>query len=113
MTHREGNVLIAKFEGLRYIEDGDSVYDGKVAICVDNLEYHSSWNALMPVVEKIESIDLPRGCFYEVLIANDYCSIKVKSEQDFFFVETNAFQCKNKIDAVWQTVVKFIQATQK
>lgn len=67
----------------------------------------------MPVVEKIESLELPRFCFYEVLIANEYCSIKVKSEQDYFFVETNSFQCKNKIDAVWQTVIKFIQTTQK
>lgn len=114
MTLQEGNKLIAEF--MEWSEFPGNMLKEKLGVApkrIEDLKFHSSWDWLMPVVEKIESIELPRICFYEVLIANEYCAIKVKSEQDFFFVSTEARESRNKIDAVWQTVIKFIQTTQK
>ena len=47
----ENNKLIAKFMGLEIITDGISWFDTNYKPLK---KYHSSWNALMPVIEKIE-----------------------------------------------------------
>ena len=98
MTHQEGNKLIAEFMGWESnIED---VFD-----------YYSSWDWLMSVVEKIENMEV-NNVFYEVLIGYCFCSIRLKDEKNFLSVSTTEFECNKKIDAVWKTVIKFIQATQ-
>lgn len=60
-TQEEGNRLIAEFDGwqsnkyhnlpnkLHKMEAGE-----EVGIAISQLEYHLSWDALMPVVEKIK-----------------------------------------------------------
>ena len=99
MTTQEGNKLIAEFMGKKFIEDGNSMWDGKVSICVENLEYHSSWNWLMPVVEKIEKT-------YEVSIIGKECEI---ADNGYEWKSICKSTSESKIDAVWQTVVKFIK----
>jgi hypothetical protein len=47
----EGNKLIADFMGWHHHED--KKYDAHE---MSNLKYHTSWDWLMPVVEKIESL---------------------------------------------------------
>ena len=49
------NILIAKFLGVKIDDQGMTGYD------FDDLEYHCSWDWLMPVVEKIESLDIYFG----------------------------------------------------
>lgn len=74
----EGNKLIAEFMGafLRDMGHGDMVWDHasymSPVICKGQyeLEYHSSWSWLMPVVEKIESL----GDFY-IGIDRHFCMI--------------------------------------
>lgn len=96
--------------GFKYVEDGESVWNGSVSICVADLKYHESWDWLMPVVEKIENMEV-NNVFYEVLIADRCCSISIGKESEHFWVSTGIFECSSKIDAVWQTVVKFIKQT--
>lgn len=75
----EGNVLIAIFDGK--IKDEDSLWwrgfdfkqtHGYVSVHQDNLQYHSSWDWIMPVVEKIESLGYKvRMCRKRVEIVSD------------------------------------------
>lgn len=52
---KENNILIAKFMGLKVSNTED--YDSSVHTNVDvDLKYHKSWDWLIPIVEKIESI---------------------------------------------------------
>ena len=68
------------------------------------LKFHSSWDWLMPVVEKIESLEINK--LYTVVdIAIYQCSIyhkKLKEVKFFNFKDS-------KIEAVYQTVVEFIE----
>lgn len=66
---KENNRLIGMFMGAKYWPKSPSLdftkkysdcyeFDGKVAFSVTQLMYHSSWDWLMPVVEKIETYRL-------------------------------------------------------
>lgn len=48
------NELIAEFMGLDV--DGGNVTDGTLETTVEKLQYHTSWDWIMPVVEKIEEL---------------------------------------------------------
>jgi len=68
----EGNKLIAEFEGMVYTNDDPKAYpQGYMfskelgAITVSDLQYHESWDWLMPVVEKIGDITIPAGLVSE------------------------------------------------
>ena len=111
MTHSEGNKLISEFMGWRFIFDGNVMFlnQNTPAKPINKLEYHSSWDWLMPVVEKIESLDGGRG-IYLVTIEGYYCSIKLHDETEWLVCEHSSKD--SKIDAAWQTIVKFIQNEQ-
>lgn len=109
MNVEEGNHLIAEFMGAVPTKVlGTETWD---IPNMDGLQfvlfYNSSWDWLMPVVEKIENIEV-RG-MYTVIIKQQYCSITFQDETDTLLYETTAQESSSKIDAVWQTVVKFIK----
>lgn len=102
----EENRIIAEFDGWVYVPTNENDlsnehYEKGEAWCsVNSFIYHSDWNALMSVVEKIESLG------YEVTIYN-------KSA----IVWTNAKGIKNyyertigdtKLSAVYSACIKFI-----
>jgi hypothetical protein len=103
----EGNKLIAEFMGYKYFQ---SPYDGW-GFCKDekdmstwlrsnNILYHSSWDWLMSVVEKIEQNYTP------VEILDLQCTIGRT-----IYNPDNIQVCSNnsKLDATWQAVIQFIQ----
>jgi len=124
----EGNKLIGEFMGWRVYDNGRGVLwyghrdmfdhgedgyncsveeldklfnDGELDawfIHQDVIEYHSSWNDLMPVVEKIEKTGT------NVTIGNGECEITTWIRG---FSRTGVFELK--IDAVWHTVIEYIQ----
>lgn len=114
----EGNELIAVFDGLvkgkgeyhngMVDKNGQSTYDcwhdplgrhSDARTDITHLKYHSSWDWLMPVVEKINS-----GNEYDVIIYRTTCHINDKIE---LLIETTS---KGKlIECVWQAVVEFIK----
>lgn len=128
MNVLDGNKLIAEFMGAKYDSEWRFLNNPTNPIeptwvfqecpskdsCLnwgsEQLEYHDNWNWLMPVVEKIENMEV-NNVFYEVLIADRCCSISIGKESEHFWVSTGIFECSSKIDAVWQTVVKFIKQT--
>lgn len=99
----QGNKLIAIFMGAT-IGRGTVVYPNDYRCADTNLIYHSSWNELMSVVEKIESV----GAYsfeidkYKVRV----CHIMTWKDKTVFYAETIE---KKKIEVVWSAVVEFIK----
>lgn len=102
----EMNKLIAQFDPNFKIDNSDpkgdsfSTIDGTQWVHKSSLKYHSSWDWLMPVVEKIESTG------FQFYIHNEGVEIKRwfwrGNFPDIGVVE------EKKIDAVWKAVVQFI-----
>jgi len=107
MSIEEGNRLIADFMGGVYKQHCWSFPGQKGYYPRFQLKYHSSWDWLMPVVERIEEIEI-RG-MYMVIIEQQYCCIKHVAEGDLLLYETIAQESVSKIDATWQTVIKFVE----
>ena len=132
----ETNKLIAEFMGAKikskkfgytstsscdacyWFEDFNISYDG---ISVSNLKFHKSWDWLIPVVEKIENLNL-KEFFYKwneeektrynfmstcVDISYNYCNIYVELELDPPY-EISSVTLDSKIEAVYKAVVNFI-----
>ena len=117
MNTQENNKLIAEFMGL-IIRDKDgnlptSSQQHKLFVeeewdklyfvspySPNGLDYHESWDWLMPVVDKIEDM----GC--EVVMTNEECTI---SGNDCY-VESIG---KNRRGATYQGVVEFIDQLNK
>jgi hypothetical protein len=100
-TTEENNRLIAEFmgyefklvknptidvDGVSHIKDEATVIDGKLYFD-NNLRYHSSWDWLMPVVEKIETIGFTFEKNYQ-RIDGDWQSLIVKGN-DILFQDFN------------------------
>lgn len=73
----------------------------------DELDYHSSWDWLMPVVEKIESL---KGDNWIVLVTIKHCQCSIKyfhlyKEKRVEFITG----CSTKRKAIYKVVVEFIK----
>ena len=110
----EGNKLIAEFMvGNPYISKAGVYVNRKVFIVsgreylTDRLEYHSSWDWLMPVVEKIEKIVMPENSLPE---GNPEYKLSVRIEDTQCRIE-GIFVRKSdtKISATLIAVVEFIE----
>lgn len=118
MDIEKGNRLIAEFDGwesdkypnlpnrLHKIDTGEEVGKG-----IENFEYHSSWDALMPVVEKISKIKTdwsdaeihdtyyPRT--FGMLSPNGNPMVRINAHQ--------VFEAETLIEATWLAVVDFLE----
>ncbi len=119
---KEGNRLIAEFMGAEKLDENSFTYnreDKFIGNCcsVDDLEYHSSWDWLMPVVEKIESLDGGEHGNFGVHITSNSCNIQGsnlwktlqgKSTFPVYMSDPNAI-LDTKIESTWYNVVEFIK----
>lgn len=101
----ENNKLIAEFMDL---ELPLKISEYSTMISKTNGNYHKDWNWLMPVVEKIESLN------YAVYLQTR--STRIESEDGklmfWFFVgqsEDGKYEINSKIEAVYNTCVEFIK----
>lgn len=127
IERREKNKLIAEFMGAKYVggmssESNDPMYhfDTKPSFHPDHwhtfdfqivhMLYDSSWDWLMPVVDKIESL----GFNTHIVSINTHivniksgkkCLMHIYNFDGFAISETG----KNKIEIVYTNVVKFIK----
>lgn len=93
------NILIANF--MNWVHHEDAIYDRHE---MKNLKYHESWDALMPVVEKIESLAGDIGHF-NVDISECCCRIYQYGYKPKFKTTDGRF---TKIEAVYNVIVQFI-----
>lgn len=115
-----GNKLIAEF--MDYVDEYHNCCKYSKS-WFDELKYHLSWDCLMPVVEKIENLDI-RGNGYDfpkVKFMGDHCEIFAYATfrgKCFYWkpymglggsFHNHDNQFETKIQAVWSAVVKFIE----
>jgi hypothetical protein len=105
----EGNKLIAEFEGHKinfgfnkdavlYVPSGKgNTTNNSVRIQETDLQYHSSWSWLMPVVEEINND-------FDVRIMARYCEV-MTDDGDVI----TQFTSETTIEAVWQAIVEWIK----
>ena len=112
----EGNKLIAEFMGGEIFTDFDGGYkrvrniepNKKTSRYLWNLEYHISWDWIMPVVDKIEK----KGCIieisYSIVCMCRICIIGKKYEKAFNIINDNNGGIQ-PISAVYKSIVEFIK----
>ena len=99
------NKLIAEFMGMTYGDPNDDsvmiqmTSQGNEVVPIESMKYHISWDWLMPVVEKIESLRNGSGDAYRFNI--DMCNVDIEN------TEIN-ITSTHKIKATHQAVVEFI-----
>lgn len=111
---KSDNELIAEFMGVQVYEDWkemDTVPIEKLTIWTyrKNLDYDTNWSRLMPVVEKIQSIDIEpapnyRGYRIEIIVQG-YVKI---SGFPMPTITTNVANEGGLIQAVYKAVLEFI-----
>lgn len=111
MNTIEGNKLIADFMGYETCTDPDHENDkcyqvpyAKGYHRAKQLQHHTSWDWLMPVVERIEDTKIKRVSNPQVDIIIGDCYIS-NIDGDFDFIEIG----NDKIQSVWRAVIQFIQ----
>jgi hypothetical protein len=110
----EGNKLIAEFMGYKYINPKDSCDrwgwylngDNSTSInYLKELKYHSSWDCLMPVVEKIESIlSISDEDYYSITIRRDECILN----NGYSDIIKHSLPNQSKIESIYKVVIEFI-----
>lgn len=105
----EGNKLIAEFMGKKKSTGFglnfrfDTWYNG---ILLSDLKYHTSWDWLMPVVEKIVHEDSA----FRMTIGNVAAICNFESQFEAKAKgEGKKYSSTNTIEAVWLAVVEFIK----
>jgi hypothetical protein len=114
----EGNKLIAEFMGSKRDPQGDISEDyehyngvGMLGGYAINFSYHLSWDWLMPVVEKIESLELDRNN-YEVWIHTwsvDIVSLRKGHSVRKQKIQVDIEEGDSKILATYRAVIDFIK----
>ena len=106
-----GNELIAEFMGFKVIAksfEDKLIYNiptnNGIGYISYMMEYHKSWDWLMPVVEKIEEMSV------SVSISYNYCYIETEQQKGGF---NKKIQSKNKLKSTYKAVVKFIKWNNK
>lgn len=102
----EGNKLLAEFHG-KYNTKWHTIG----CYPIKDLKYHTSWDWLMPVVEKIEFYTPDEiGSGFAVYINEKQCIIKSKFV-DYSYMDNpiTGASADTKIESVWLAVVSFIQ----
>lgn len=106
MTQEEilkGNKLIAEFMGNKFTHCSS----------IKCVKYHSSWDWLMPVVEKIETFPfittiITSGCrisMWEESVPYEWINVDFEDIYSF----GGKYYVRTKIEATWLTVVEFIK----
>lgn len=103
---QEDNKLIFDFMGC--VHSNDETVD---LWEMSGLKYKSSWEALMPVVEKIETM-LHEALIFYIKDKRAYIEVDTQAGMSFDIPDVpNCYSgfCDTKIEATWKTTTLFIQ----
>lgn len=122
----EGNKLICEFMNINSDKTLSTL--DRIEYCHKNvwmfndewwegeLEFHKSFDLLMPVVEKIEKIYDNHHGYFGVYISSNSCSIQgtklhlaLQNLNNYGSVYFNEVKLNTKIEATWRAVVEFIK----
>lgn len=101
----EGNNLFAKFLGYvntTPLDNYFNIYQNKEGKMLEtmSMSFHSDWNQLMEIVDKIESLDLS--------------DIKIKNKETYFgasaIITINSFSCSIEIVGVYTDFIKITES---
>lgn len=114
----DGNKLIAEFMGGLWNVHSNKFGIGNATYCnygkkknvvralnhyaIEELKYHTSWDWLMEVIEKINCLDDFRYRFY---IGKEFCSVKFESQDNDLFWAGE----RSTIFSAWLVVIQFIE----
>ena len=112
----EGNKLIAEFMGAHYDSTMTDYWFNIPKECLRNwsspfapkttdLQFHSSYDWIMPVVEKIEQLLFPNDVFYNIHILGGCCVCIISSDMD----ELGQYSEPTKILTVFKAIVEYIK----
>ena len=110
------NKLISEFMGLESFKDSlASLHNGKINVSVDlhkQAQYHTSWDWLMPVVDKIESMRgvFRRGGMTKGGQQHNATETKYVIEYGMHDKVIAHVYATTRIEAEYQAVVEFIKA---
>ena len=109
-NNSKDNELIAEFMGYEVLYRPNSngfIELSETELCdVDDLQYHSDWNELMKVVDKIESFEDKNRCAkYNVNMLQCWVEI-INNDTSEEIVEAEGI---NKLQATYKAVVEFIK----
>tara|TARA_R110001592_G_scaffold356680_1_gene658981 strand:+ start:487 stop:840 length:354 start_codon:yes stop_codon:yes gene_type:complete len=108
LYNMKNNKLIAEFMGMNYGDPKDNSVmiqmtpQGSEVVPINSMKYHSSWDWLMPVVEKIENLG------YEFTIVENRCKVSNNTDhsvKELFHIETIG----SKIETTYDAVIQFIK----
>lgn len=118
METTENNKLIAEFMGMNYGDPNDNSVmtqmtpQGNEVVRIDSMKYHTSWDWLMPVVQRIECTSTDNkdnsDNFFNVTIEVFECNIN--GVDTSINISHNA---QTKIKTTYNAVVEFIKEYNK
>ena len=94
------NVKVVTLDEIR--SNKEPVFSSADGYTVEDLQYHTSWNWIMPVVERIENLG------YEFTIVESRCNINHNTDQSIEEL-LNLEILGSKIECTYQAVVDFIK----
>jgi len=104
MNYKDENKLIAEFMGATLHKNGGyQHYSMPKYVKPELMEYHDSWDWIMPVIEKIEDIG------FEVVIGRISCNVNEILGRDKPIVSMVCGNISKKLYLIFTTVVKFIK----
>ena len=106
----ENNKIIAKFLGWEILNDMtySKITKGKW-IELDKLKFHSDWNWLMEVVEKIENLtDKNNFVLYDINIYSDAVIIADQEDHEKVSI-TKSDGFTSKIEMVYKACIEFVK----
>jgi len=105
MNTIENNKLLAEFLNCKQDGSGQYLIPNWGWDKVENLKFHSDWNWLMEVVEKIESLVFPNDTYYNFnILSGCYVTIIDSKINEF-----GSYSGSTKIEAVYNACIEFIK----
>ena len=123
----KNNALIAEFIGLKQNEYGhyineNNLFDAQYKLFINELKFHSSWDWIMYVVEKIDELQMNNvviddehfeTCNFEFELKRNFATVHAydysKGQAYCDFVYNDSDMEENKKDAVYSAVVNFVK----